>query len=109
MRLLNDLLNMHDGFDDEAWQKECKKRMIDTFPREDPFSILVPEGFDLDKVYCNLLNPGLQSSSAFYFSTASKFFPWVSVLTCYGLPRVIFISFSKTVGKQFILFSSLTA
>ncbi|XP_004307135.1 PREDICTED: protein PALE CRESS, chloroplastic [Fragaria vesca subsp. vesca] len=49
MRLLNDLLNMHDGFDDEAWQKECKKCMIDTFPREDPFSILVPDGFDLDK------------------------------------------------------------
>ncbi|KAM5551893.1 protein PALE CRESS, chloroplastic [Rosa sericea] len=49
MRLLNDLLNMHDGFDDEGWQKECKKRMIDTFPREDPFSILVPEGFDIDK------------------------------------------------------------
>ncbi|KRX11398.1 Protein PALE CRESS, chloroplastic, partial [Trichinella nelsoni] len=22
MRLLNDLLNMHDGYDDEAWQKE---------------------------------------------------------------------------------------
>ncbi|EEF29319.1 PAC, putative [Ricinus communis] len=49
MRLLNDLLNMHDGFDDEDWLKECKKRMIDTFPREDPFSILVPAGFDIDK------------------------------------------------------------
>lgn len=49
MRLLNDLLNMHDGFDDEVWQKECKKHMIDTFPREDPFSILVPAGFDIDK------------------------------------------------------------
>ncbi|KAM3687485.1 hypothetical protein ACB098_10G082300 [Castanea mollissima] len=49
MRLLNDLLNMHDGFDDEGWMKECKKRMVDTFPREDPFSILVPAGFDIDK------------------------------------------------------------
>ncbi|KDP21498.1 hypothetical protein JCGZ_21969 [Jatropha curcas] len=49
MRLLNDLLNMHDGFDDEGWLKECKKCMIDTFPREDPFSILVPAGFDIDK------------------------------------------------------------
>ncbi|KAL8151612.1 hypothetical protein V2J09_021420 [Rumex salicifolius] len=49
MRLLNDLLNMHDGFDDEVWLKECKKRMIETFPREDPFSILVPTGFDIDK------------------------------------------------------------
>ncbi|XP_017235092.1 protein PALE CRESS, chloroplastic [Daucus carota subsp. sativus] len=49
MRLLNDLLIMHDGFDDDGWLKACKKRMIDTFPREDPFSILVPAGFDIDK------------------------------------------------------------
>ncbi|CAK9175846.1 unnamed protein product [Ilex paraguariensis] len=49
MRLLNDLLNMHDGFDNEGWAKACKKRMVDTFPREDPFSILVPAGFDIDK------------------------------------------------------------
>ncbi|XP_057509523.1 protein PALE CRESS, chloroplastic-like [Actinidia eriantha] len=49
MRLLNDLLNLHDGFDDEGWMKECKKRMVNTFPREDPFSILVPTGFDIDK------------------------------------------------------------
>ncbi|XP_077231733.1 pale cress protein (PAC) isoform X2 [Tasmannia lanceolata] len=42
MRLLNDLLNLHDGFDDEEWLKKCRKCMIDTFPREDPFSILVP-------------------------------------------------------------------
>ncbi|KAM4097530.1 hypothetical protein ACJW30_07G007400 [Castanea mollissima] len=38
MRLLNNLLNMHDGFDDEGWMKECKKRMVDTFLR--PFRIL---------------------------------------------------------------------
>uniref|UniRef100_A0A7C9D458 Uncharacterized protein n=1 Tax=Opuntia streptacantha TaxID=393608 RepID=A0A7C9D458_OPUST len=49
MRLLNDLLIMHDGFDDERWLKECKKRMIEMFPREDPFSIIVPTGFDIDK------------------------------------------------------------
>ncbi|GMH02635.1 hypothetical protein Nepgr_004474 [Nepenthes gracilis] len=49
MRLLNDLLNMHDGFDNDIWLKECKKRMIAEFPREDPFSILVPAGFDIDK------------------------------------------------------------
>ncbi|KAL2504181.1 Protein PALE CRESS [Abeliophyllum distichum] len=49
MRLLNDLLNMHYGFDDDGWLKACKKRMIDTFPREDPFSILVPAGFDINK------------------------------------------------------------
>lgn len=52
MRLLNDLLNMHDGFDDEGWLKECKKHMVDTFPREDPFTILAPAGFDIDKVCC---------------------------------------------------------
>ncbi|KAG8389379.1 hypothetical protein BUALT_Bualt02G0223100 [Buddleja alternifolia] len=49
MRLLNDLLNMHDGFDDDGWIKSCKKHMVETFPREDPFSILVPAGFDIDK------------------------------------------------------------
>ncbi|KAL5995857.1 hypothetical protein ACLOJK_025929 [Asimina triloba] len=49
MRLLNDLLNLHDGFDDNEWLKECRKQMIDVFPREDPFSILVPAGLDIDK------------------------------------------------------------
>lgn len=49
MRLLNDLLNLHEGFDDE-WLKKCRKRLIDSFPREDPFSILVPEGFDINAV-----------------------------------------------------------
>lgn len=50
MRLLNDLLIMYDGFNGEEWLKKCKKRMVDTFPREDPFTILVPQGFDIDKV-----------------------------------------------------------
>ncbi|XP_019452673.1 PREDICTED: protein PALE CRESS, chloroplastic [Lupinus angustifolius] len=53
MRLLNDLLIMYDGFDYEEWLKKCKKRMIDSFPREDPYSILVPPGFesfDIDKL-----------------------------------------------------------
>ncbi|KAI9083783.1 hypothetical protein K1719_034251 [Acacia pycnantha] len=49
MRLLNDLLIMHDGINEQEWLKNCKKRMVDTFPREDPFSILVPQGFDIDK------------------------------------------------------------
>ncbi|XP_026445075.1 protein PALE CRESS, chloroplastic-like [Papaver somniferum] len=48
MRLLNDLLNLHDGFDDEGWLKQCRKQMVDTFPREDPFSLLVPSGFDIN-------------------------------------------------------------
>ncbi|XP_021742210.1 protein PALE CRESS, chloroplastic-like isoform X1 [Chenopodium quinoa] len=60
MRLLNDLLNMHDGFDDEGWLKECKKLMIETFPREDPFSIIVPAGFDLDK-HQGPLHPPLET------------------------------------------------
>lgn len=50
MKLLNDLLNMHDGFGDDAWLKDCRKRMAETFPREDPFSILMPRGFDIDMV-----------------------------------------------------------
>ncbi|KAM7527151.1 hypothetical protein LguiB_030561 [Lonicera macranthoides] len=49
MRLLNDLLIMHDGFDDDGWLKACRKRMAETFPREDPFTILAPAGFDIDK------------------------------------------------------------
>lgn len=55
MRLLNDLLNMHDGFDDDGWLKACKKHMVQTFPREDPFSILVPAGFDIDTVNHSLV------------------------------------------------------
>ncbi|XP_039128180.1 protein PALE CRESS, chloroplastic [Dioscorea cayenensis subsp. rotundata] len=47
MRLLNDLLNLHDGFDDDSWLKKCRKCMVDTFPYEDPFSMLVPSGFDV--------------------------------------------------------------
>ncbi|KAL8234268.1 hypothetical protein R6Q59_020368 [Mikania micrantha] len=59
MRLLNDLLIMHDGFDEEGWLKACKKRMIETFPREDPFSLLVPAGFDLDKHHGPLARPAM--------------------------------------------------
>lgn len=49
MRLLNDLLMLHDGFNEEVWLKECRKRMAETFPQEDPYSVLVPVGFDIDK------------------------------------------------------------
>lgn len=55
MRLLNELLNIHDSFDEEGWLKACKKRMVKAFPREDPFSILVPVGFDIDTVKIQLL------------------------------------------------------
>ncbi|XP_050252642.1 protein PALE CRESS, chloroplastic-like [Quercus robur] len=50
MRLLNDLLNMHDGFDDEGWLKEFKNRMVDTFPRENLFSVLVLAGNEINKL-----------------------------------------------------------
>lgn len=62
MRLLNDLLIMYDGYNFEEWLKKCKKVMIDTFPREDPFSILVPPGFesfDIDKHH-GPLRPSLE-------------------------------------------------
>ncbi|KAL2323577.1 hypothetical protein Fmac_027956 [Flemingia macrophylla] len=62
MRLLNDLLIMYDGFDFQEWLKKCRKVMIDTFPREDPFSILVPPGFesfDIDKHH-GPLRPSLE-------------------------------------------------
>ncbi|XP_071721037.1 protein PALE CRESS, chloroplastic [Rutidosis leptorrhynchoides] len=61
MRLLNDLLIMHDGFDDDGWLKACKKRMVETFPREDPFSLLVPSGFDLDKHHGPLARPAMEA------------------------------------------------
>ncbi|KMT13430.1 hypothetical protein BVRB_4g083850 [Beta vulgaris subsp. vulgaris] len=64
MRLLNDLLNMHDGFNDEGWLKECKKLMIKTFPREDPFSIIVPTGFNIEK-HQGPLRPPLESDEVF--------------------------------------------
>lgn len=60
MRLLNDLLNLHDGSDDEGWLKACKKRMLDAFPSEDPFSIILPAGFDLDKHH-RPLQPSLEA------------------------------------------------
>ncbi|KAL4205452.1 hypothetical protein AMTRI_Chr01g137390 [Amborella trichopoda] len=51
MRLLNELLNMHDGFNEEEWRRKCRKLMVETFPREDPFSMLVPAGFDINNHY----------------------------------------------------------
>ncbi|XP_075648095.1 protein PALE CRESS, chloroplastic-like [Castanea sativa] len=50
MRLFNDLLNMQDGFDDGGWLKEFKNRMVDTFPGENLFSILVPAGNEINKL-----------------------------------------------------------
>ena len=50
MILLNDLLNIHDGFDDEGWLKECKEHIVDTIPGEDVFSILVLARKKINKV-----------------------------------------------------------
>lgn len=49
MRLLNELLNLHDGADDDKWLKKCRKRMIEVFPREDPFTMVFPAGFNMEK------------------------------------------------------------
>ncbi|CAN6342139.1 unnamed protein product [Urochloa humidicola] len=42
MRLLNELLNLHDGGDDDKWLKKCRKHMLEVFPREDPFTVVFP-------------------------------------------------------------------
>lgn len=49
MRLLNDLLNLHDGSDDDKWLKKCKKHMLEVFPREDPFTMVFPAGFNMEE------------------------------------------------------------
>ncbi|XP_062231307.1 protein PALE CRESS, chloroplastic isoform X1 [Phragmites australis] len=49
MKLLDELLNLHDGVDDDKWLKKCRKRMLQVFPREDPFTIVFPAGFNLEK------------------------------------------------------------
>ncbi|XP_037469746.1 protein PALE CRESS, chloroplastic-like [Triticum dicoccoides] len=49
MRLLDELLNIHDGSDNDKWLKACRKHMIEVFPREDPFTMVFPPGFDMEK------------------------------------------------------------
>lgn len=44
MRLLNDLLNLHDGYDDDGWKKKCRNLMLQTFVREDTFGLIIPAG-----------------------------------------------------------------
>ncbi|CAD6272227.1 unnamed protein product [Miscanthus lutarioriparius] len=48
MSLLNELLNLHDGGDNEKWLKKCRKRMLEVFPREDPFTVVFPAGFNME-------------------------------------------------------------
>jgi hypothetical protein len=62
MRLLNDLLNLHDGGDNEKWLKKCRKRMLEVFPREDPFTVVFPAGFNMENV-CYFSLSGLPISS----------------------------------------------
>nr|CAB3465339.1 unnamed protein product [Digitaria exilis] len=49
MRLLNELLNLHDGGDDDKWLKKCRKHMLEVFPREDPFTVVFPASFNMEK------------------------------------------------------------
>jgi len=49
MRLLNELLNLHDGGDDDKWLKKCRKRMLEVFPIEDPFTVVFPASFNMEK------------------------------------------------------------
>ncbi|WVZ98387.1 hypothetical protein U9M48_043842 [Paspalum notatum var. saurae] len=48
MRLLNELLNLHDGGDNGKWLKKCRKLMLEVFPREDPFTMVFPAGFNME-------------------------------------------------------------
>lgn len=47
MQFLDELLNLHDGTNHEDWLRKCRQTMMKTFPREDAFSFLAPQGFDL--------------------------------------------------------------
>ncbi|TVU19272.1 hypothetical protein EJB05_35411, partial [Eragrostis curvula] len=49
MRLLNELLHLHDGGDDDKWLKKCRKHMLEVFPREDPFTLVFPAGYNMEK------------------------------------------------------------
>jgi hypothetical protein len=65
MRLLNDLLNLHDGGDDDKWLKKCRKRMLEVFPREDPFTVVFPASFNMEKVCHFSTNDFPMSSQGF--------------------------------------------
>lgn len=49
MQLLNELLNLNDGSNDEEWLQQCRTRMLNIFPCEDPFTIFAPAGVDISK------------------------------------------------------------
>jgi len=48
MQLLNELLNLHDGFSHEEWLRRSRRTMIEVFPPEDAFTILGASGVDME-------------------------------------------------------------
>lgn len=50
IQFLDELLNLHDGTSHEDWLRRCRQSMLKTFPREDAFSFLAPQGFDFQSV-----------------------------------------------------------
>lgn len=57
MQLLNELLNLHDGFSHEEWLRRARKTMLQVFTPEDAFTILGSAGMDLGNVRATLLFP----------------------------------------------------
>lgn len=51
MLLLNQLLNLHDGFSDEEWLRRARTTMLQIFPPEDAFTTVL----DLENVSCPFL------------------------------------------------------
>lgn len=47
LRYLDELLNLYDGFRRDEWIRQCRQSMLKTFPPEDAFTVLAPQGFDL--------------------------------------------------------------
>lgn len=46
MQLLNELLNLHDGFSHEEWLRRARATMLRIFPAEDAFTTML----DLENV-----------------------------------------------------------
>lgn len=67
---------------------------------KDPFSNIVPDGFDLDKVCCNYVDSRLMIKlfSDLYFCTALNFYPRVSVLKYYKNLGLFHFMFSERGG-----------
>lgn len=50
MILLNQLLNLHDGFSHEEWLRRSRTTMLQVFVPEDAFTILGASDFDMENV-----------------------------------------------------------